>query len=691
MPRDLKDFSGDSLIIGGACSDNAAVLLHPVRTPENCYTVDIDHNPDAIADITNIDQCAFIPNQRFSFILFEHITYLGEEGSRTAFETARRILKDDGTLVYIGGGDDIPEFLKKAGFGAVYKKEYYPFMAKKPCIAILASKETRPSKDESISISSSPQAQYYINYYRFFSDKPFVDIISLQSEILAENKVEHVNNNQSLNQSNMAEAQPLDEKQRGVRILQVGMVVAYLQAKYLCNPTNCQASEIRRLISDLQGGNCKSQTLTRDKETVGITVQFLEQMLKMAATGTLSDKDIHSKLHKELSILKEQPEHVQGQGFQPHINRLQGFLSQKFKAWDDAYGTQFSTILTHQVPQSLLDNPTAGQSTPLLDTKLNKQQAPRLPWPDPTTTERTPLDTKLVLSEEQATRGGDLVYVMQILMDSYLGESTQYQSLQNIINEVQKNGLGVHSASPDHKAIAVKFLVKLQPIERQKGLAQVKADCKQISSDFQEVGIPLLNKGAPNKRARNAQGAFSVLKKWFEAWDRSYDTQFKELAEWILKLGHYHPSYSKASPEENQGRQSEFKKLQPSSLQPVREGALVVYQSRPVTGTPPPNLGADLPAEGPALGNSTPRCSFWHKLAVGGGIGGLLLEGYDWGLNNGEISKAAWNLVSTEALVFDSSLVVMALIAFCVERYRSGTKVTHPSPPESTMASPNIS
>lgn len=182
MPRDLSEFKGDAIIIGGGWCKNHCTAKPPIRNPDNFYTVDIDENaqPDAVLDITDEAQCSIIPEKRFSLVYFECFPfYLGERQLQKAFSLAHRFLKPDGVLIYRGGSDksvsSIPEILKNAGFLYAFKKALDPEDPKTKndngSISLAANIDTKLIQ-ENFSILSGTM-QYYLTHYKFFSPEPF--------------------------------------------------------------------------------------------------------------------------------------------------------------------------------------------------------------------------------------------------------------------------------------------------------------------------------------------------------------------------------------------------------------------------------------------------------------------------------------------------------------------------------------
>jgi len=133
--RDFKNFKGDSLIVGGGWVKDHRENKSVYRTPENFYTIDDDPSAkaDAVFNFSNEELCKLFPAHSFKFILFEYFPFgsffgIDERDKQlTIFRNAKRLLKEDGVLIYIGGGHDpkttIPQLLQQAGFhSAQYKK-----------------------------------------------------------------------------------------------------------------------------------------------------------------------------------------------------------------------------------------------------------------------------------------------------------------------------------------------------------------------------------------------------------------------------------------------------------------------------------------------------------------------------------------------------------------------------------------
>ncbi|MBA3662074.1 MAG: hypothetical protein H0W64_10120 [Gammaproteobacteria bacterium] len=180
MPRDISQFKGAALIVGGGWSEDSD-STPSIRTPHNFYTIDIDAQvaPDAVIDITNENQCSALPPQRFSFIYFECFPWLGEERLLKAFDLAHRLLTEDGFLIYRGGSNkaasSIPAILQKAGYQHVLKKELNPADPKTQfdngSISLAANLDLKVLQENFSTLSKAQQ--YYLNYYHFFMEEPF--------------------------------------------------------------------------------------------------------------------------------------------------------------------------------------------------------------------------------------------------------------------------------------------------------------------------------------------------------------------------------------------------------------------------------------------------------------------------------------------------------------------------------------
>lgn len=115
MLRNIAEYKGDCLIIGGGwCAHHKGRKSGPLfswRNPENFFTIDYSKaaEADLCADITllTIDH-----QKKFRFILFEDFglelsnnltASIKLKDYQQAFNNARKLLKDDGLLVFVGG------------------------------------------------------------------------------------------------------------------------------------------------------------------------------------------------------------------------------------------------------------------------------------------------------------------------------------------------------------------------------------------------------------------------------------------------------------------------------------------------------------------------------------------------------------------------------------------------------------
>jgi hypothetical protein len=182
MLRSLNEFNGDALLVGGGWIFEHTALnrTHTLRKREHFYTIDEDPNvePDAVLDITDKKQCAILPDARFSLIYFEHFPLI-RDGMLTAFTTARRLLKEDGILIYHGGShikfSSIPTLLNMAGFVYASSKKHRTnsvFNEDDNGSLTIASNMTL----EQINANSdhlSQVAKHYLHYYKFLDANPF--------------------------------------------------------------------------------------------------------------------------------------------------------------------------------------------------------------------------------------------------------------------------------------------------------------------------------------------------------------------------------------------------------------------------------------------------------------------------------------------------------------------------------------
>lgn len=179
MLRNISEFNGDALLVGGGWSYKHTFCNreHPFRTPDHFYAVDIDPDaePDAVLDITDAQRCAFLPDARFSFIFFEHVPLVREDKVLKAFNIARRLLKEDGILIYNGASSlesaSISTSLKQAGFVNAHSKMEPDNKYDNGSLTIATNTEleqivANPDK-------LSPPAKYYFQYYKFLNDEPF--------------------------------------------------------------------------------------------------------------------------------------------------------------------------------------------------------------------------------------------------------------------------------------------------------------------------------------------------------------------------------------------------------------------------------------------------------------------------------------------------------------------------------------
>lgn len=99
--RTMHEFNGDSLIIG--CGKDGCLMSHP---SQDFYSIDPMQESDVFVDIEIYIPQYVIPNQRFSFIIFENIPYnvICAPGSY-ALRNASSKLNDKGiTLLKTGSG-----------------------------------------------------------------------------------------------------------------------------------------------------------------------------------------------------------------------------------------------------------------------------------------------------------------------------------------------------------------------------------------------------------------------------------------------------------------------------------------------------------------------------------------------------------------------------------------------------------
>lgn len=130
MPRDIEEFKGDCLIVGGGWSiQHQKNNQCSIRNPNNFYTLDNDRNalPDFIFDFECAAVRDVLPPKRFKFIYFEHFPYIEQSITLNCFINAKQLLKDNGVLIYIGGTRPtdlkIPELLSSAGFKYIVCRE----------------------------------------------------------------------------------------------------------------------------------------------------------------------------------------------------------------------------------------------------------------------------------------------------------------------------------------------------------------------------------------------------------------------------------------------------------------------------------------------------------------------------------------------------------------------------------------
>lgn len=181
MLRNISEFNGDALIVGGGWCAKHQRLKPTIRDTQHFYTIDKDDKaePDAVLDITDEMQCAIIPNKRFSLVFFECFSYVGEEKVLKAFKVVRRMLKDDGVLIYVGGSaksdSSIPDLLKAAGFLNAIKKEFDPENPK----AYRDNGSISLASDTDIKVLQENMAilpettRFYLTQYQFFKDEHF--------------------------------------------------------------------------------------------------------------------------------------------------------------------------------------------------------------------------------------------------------------------------------------------------------------------------------------------------------------------------------------------------------------------------------------------------------------------------------------------------------------------------------------
>lgn len=178
--RDIKDFKGDCLLVGGGWCNQHQLCKPSWRQQDSFYTIDLDPKtlPDHIANITDPSQFSSHFNHRFKFIFFECVS-LSYEKVIKAFNNVFKMLTDDGLLLYVGGscfnGDSIPETLLKAGFNFSTFKNLDPNNPKtkhdKGSIS-LASKGKKLMDIHDIEYLPEV-AKNYINYYKFFNPEPY--------------------------------------------------------------------------------------------------------------------------------------------------------------------------------------------------------------------------------------------------------------------------------------------------------------------------------------------------------------------------------------------------------------------------------------------------------------------------------------------------------------------------------------
>lgn len=181
MLRNLSQFNGDALIVGGGWSEKHQRSKPAIRDTQHFYTIDMNDKaePDAVLNITDELQCAIIPSKRFSFIFFECFSYVGEEKALKAFKIVQRMLKDGGVLLYVGGSAksdrSIPDLLKTAGFLNAIKKEFDPDNPK----AYRDNGSISLASDTDITVLQKNMAilpettRFYLTQYQFFKDEHF--------------------------------------------------------------------------------------------------------------------------------------------------------------------------------------------------------------------------------------------------------------------------------------------------------------------------------------------------------------------------------------------------------------------------------------------------------------------------------------------------------------------------------------
>lgn len=182
MLRNLSQFNGDALIVGGGWCEKHQRSKPAIRETQHFYTIDKDDKaePDAVLDITDEMQCVIIPSKRFSLIFFECFSYINEEKVLKAFKVVRRMLKDDGVIIYVGGSaksdSSIPDLLKAAGFLNAIKKEFDPENPK----AYRDNGSISLASDTDIKVLQENMAilpettRFYLTLYQFFKDEHFV-------------------------------------------------------------------------------------------------------------------------------------------------------------------------------------------------------------------------------------------------------------------------------------------------------------------------------------------------------------------------------------------------------------------------------------------------------------------------------------------------------------------------------------
>lgn len=181
MPRNIADFKGDCLIVGGGwCASH--VQDNPTwRTREDFFTIDKnrDAEPDQVANITD-EKILSDYTARFKFIYFERIPLINSNVGM-AFKNAHKMLTADGVLLYYSGSRDmaesIPSMLIKAGFAYAIKKALDPEDPKmkydKGSLS-LAAKSTPINQSSDIAHLPASAQRYILEHYKFFNPEPFV-------------------------------------------------------------------------------------------------------------------------------------------------------------------------------------------------------------------------------------------------------------------------------------------------------------------------------------------------------------------------------------------------------------------------------------------------------------------------------------------------------------------------------------